>query len=164
MSLTIQSPNGGEVWEVGSVHDIGWSSTGSGFGNSISTIESEFNLVMNGKYIIVINDSKFKPTEKNKEGENHVDWGIISYDKSRNKIVYRQFNNEGYVNQYILNDSLSNNTVLIFETENIENFVEGGKARLTIKKISQNELETIFDVSLPGRDFACFGMNKLKRK
>jgi len=141
-----------------------WTGTGSGFGNSTSKIESEFKLIMDGKYLEVKNNSKFEPTENNPSGENHIDWGIISYDKSRKKIVYRQFNNEGYVNQYVLNDSLSNDTILVFETEKIENFVEGGKARITIKKISQNEIETIFDVSFPGREFTCFGTNKLKRK
>jgi len=119
---------------------------------------------MNGKYVQVKNDSKFKPIDEKPEGENHQDWGIISYDKSRSKLVYRQFNNEGYVNQYVLNDSLSNDTTIIFETEIIENFVDGGKARLTIKKISENEIETIFDVSFPGQEYACFGTNKLKRK
>ena len=141
-----------------------WAGTGTGFGNSTSVIESHFISIMDGRYIEVKNDSKFEPTENNPEGENHVDWGIISYDKSRKKIVYRQFNNEGYVNQYVLNDSLSDDSTAVFETEKIENFVDGGKARLTIKKKSQNEIETIFDVSFPGREFACFGTNKLKRK
>ena len=84
---------------------------------------------MDGKYIQIKNDSKFEPTESRPEGENHIDWGIVSFDKQRNKIIFRQFNIEGYVNQYVLNDSLSNESKLIFETEIIENFVEGGSAR-----------------------------------
>ena len=140
-----------------------WKGTGSGFGNTTSTIESEFNMIMDGQYIEVKNDSKFESTEKNPNGERHIDWGIISYDKHRAKIIYRQFNNEGYVNRYVLNDSLSNETTLVFETVDIENFVEGGKARYTLTKISGNEIETVFEVSFPGQEFACFGMNKLKR-
>ncbi|MBN2000148.1 hypothetical protein JW935_21540 [candidate division KSB1 bacterium] len=112
-----------------------WSGTGSDFGNSKSQINSEFLPVMDGKYIRVSNNSQFEPTDKNPEGENHVDWGMISFDESRGMYIYRQFNNEGYVNQYVLTDSLTNDSTLVFDTEIIENFVAGGKARLTIKKI-----------------------------
>lgn len=141
-----------------------WTGTGSGFGNEKSKIESEFNYVMNGKYIEVLNDSKFDPTESKPDGEHHIDKGIISYDKSRKVIVFRQFHIEGYINQYVLNDSLSNDTVLVFETEIIENFPPGGKARWTIKKVGTKQIETIFDVSFPGKKYACFGTNVLTKK
>jgi len=35
-----------------------WTGTGSGFGNEKSQIESEFNYIMDGKYIEILNDSK----------------------------------------------------------------------------------------------------------
>lgn len=141
-----------------------WSGTGSGFGNNKSKIESSFHLIMDGKYIEVINESQFESTEKNPEGEHHIDKGFISFNKNRKAIMFRQFNNEGYINQYILNDSLSNDTTLVFETESIENFMPDGKARWTIKKINDNQIETVFDVSFPGKEFACFGTNVLNRK
>lgn len=141
-----------------------WSGSGSGFGNEKSKIESSFQLVMDGKYMEVKNESRFEPTEKKPEGEHHIDKGFISYDKIRKAIVFRQFNNEGYVNQYLLVDSLSSDTLLVFETETIENFVSGGKARWTIKKISDNEIETTFEVSFPNKEYTCFGTNKLMKK
>lgn len=141
-----------------------WIGTGSGFGNETSIIESKFQYVMDKKYIEVINNSRFEPTEKNPEGEIHIDKGFISFDKIRKVIVFRQFNIEGYINQYILNDVLSTETTLIFETEIIENFMPGGKARWTINKINENEIETIFDVYFPGKDYTCFGINKLIKK
>lgn len=140
-----------------------WSGAGSGFGNTTSTIKSQFDLVMNGKYIHVSNDSKFKPTDSKPEGENHIGWGMISYDKKRDKIVFRQFNTEGYVNRYVLIDSLSNDSGYVFETEEIENFIEGGKARWTINILSENEIETVFDLSFPGKGYTCFGRNLLRK-
>ncbi len=140
-----------------------WTGSGSGFGNNNSKIASSFHLVMDGQYIEIKNESKFEPTEKNPNGEHHIDKGFISFDKSRNSIVFRQFNNEGYFNKYILNDSISDESTLVFETEYIENFVPNGKAKWTIKKINENEIETIFDVSF-GKDYTCFGTNKLIRK
>ncbi len=141
-----------------------WSGNGEGFGNEKSIIHSEFKSIMNGTYIEIINDSKFAPTEKKPDGEHHIDKGIISFDKIRELIVFRQFNIEGYVNQYILNDSLSNDSTLIFETEIIENFVPGGKARWVIDKISANEIKTTFEVSFPGKDYTCLGTNYLRKE
>ncbi len=140
-----------------------WGGKGSGFGNDKSQINSSFQLVMDGNYIEVKNESLFEPTKDKPEGEHHIDKGFISYDKSMGKIVFRQFNNEGYYNQYVLNDSISNENILVFETEFIENFVPNGKAKWTIKKISDNEIETVFDVSF-GNEYACFGTNNLTRK
>lgn len=141
-----------------------WIGTGSGFGNNKSKIESSFQLVMDGKYIEVKNESRFEPTEKNPEGEHHIDNGFMSFDHKRKLIVFRQFNIEGYINQYILNDSLSTDSILVFETESIENFAPGGKARWTIKKVSENEIETIFDVSFPNKEYTCFGTNVLEKR
>lgn len=141
-----------------------WAGEGSGFGNVKSKIESNFEIEMDGKYIEVINQSAFEPTERNEDGEKHKDEGFISYDKARNKIVYRQFNIEGYVNQYILNDSLSNDSTFVFVTENIENFVPGGSAKFTIKKIDDDNIVTVFDVSMSGNKYSCFGTNILTRQ
>jgi len=140
-----------------------WQGTGTGFGNATSVIEAQFKLVMDGKYIEVMHHSQFAPTNKNPEGDQHTDKGFISFDKSRNVIVYRQFNSEGYVNQYVMNDSLCTDSVFVFETEIIENFVPGGNARWTIKRLADDQIETIFDVSFPGKEYACFGTNRLNR-
>jgi len=141
-----------------------WSGTGSGFGNDKSKIDSHFILTLDDKYIEVVNDSKFDPTTDNPEGEHHTDKGFISYDESRKLIIYRQFNIEGYINQYILVDSLTTDNELVFVTETIENFIPGGKAKWTIKKISADKIETIFDVYFPKRGYSCMGTNSLTRK
>lgn len=141
-----------------------WSGEGSGFGNNKSIIESSFQYSMDGMYIEVMNDSKFEPTERKPEGEHHIDKGFISYDKSKKQIVFRQFNIEGFVNQYVLNDSLSSDSLIIFETEVIENFVPGGKARWTIRKLDDNQIKTTFDVSFPGKEYSCYGINILRRQ
>lgn len=141
-----------------------WSGSGSGFGNKESKIESHFLLTMDNNYIDVMNDSKFDPTTDNPEGEHHIDKGFISYDVSRKLIVFRQFNIEGYINQYILVDSLSNDNEIVFMTESIENFLPGGHAKWTIKKKSPNQIETVFDVFFPDRGYSCLGTNILTRK
>lgn len=141
-----------------------WSGTGSGFGNKTSVIESSFQLVMEGKYIEVINDSRVEPTETKPDSKHHIDKGFISFDKNRNSIIFRQFNVEGYINQYLLVDSLSNESLLVFETEMIENFEPERKARWTIKKLSESQIETTFDVLFPDNENTCIGTNILQKK
>lgn len=141
-----------------------WTGNGEGFGNNRSSIHTELIRVMDGKYIEFTNESWFDPTNEDPDGEHHVDHGFIGYDRDRERVVYRQFNNEGYVNRYLLSDSLSSDSLLVFETESIENFVPGGKARLTLKILPEDHIETIFDVSFPGTGYTCFGTNRLSRK
>lgn len=138
-----------------------WQGTGSGFGSNTSKITASYTLVMGNKYIEVQHESKFEPTANKPKGDHHIDRGFISFDAQRNKVIYRQFNNEGFINQYVLNEELSDDTTLVFVSELIENFPPGGKARLTLKKIGENELETIFDVAFPNKEFSCFGINKM---
>jgi hypothetical protein len=118
---------------------------------------------LNNQYIEVKNESIFTPTENNLKGEIHQDWGLISYDKQRKVYVFRQFHVEGFVNQYVFNQEISSIEKLVFESEIIENFVLGGKARWTILFKNADEIETIFDLQMPGKEFACYGTNVLKR-
>jgi len=140
-----------------------WSGTGTGFGNQKSTVQSSFRFSLNRSFIEVVNESEFEPTEKNPTGEKRKDQGFISFDKARKTFVFRQFHGEGFVNQYILNPSLSNDSLLVFDSEIIENFVPGGKARWTLKKISETELETAFYLSLPGEELVCYGTNRVSK-
>jgi len=141
-----------------------WEGKGEGSGSSESVIKSEFTPVMNSVYLEVKNHSEFKPSAQNPKGEIHDDWGIISFDNSRKKYVFRQFHVEGFVNQYVLNDSLSTQSTFVFESEIIENFVPGGTARFTVNILNDREIETIFDVGMPGREMACYGKNKLTKQ
>ena len=137
-----------------------WSGSGSGFGNDKSKIESSFQYIMNEKFIEVVNDSEFEPTEKKPDGEHHMDKGYISFDTDRKLIIYRQFFIEGFVIQFYLNDTLSKENSFVFTSEHIENLA-GGKARWTINKVSKTEFEDLFEVSFPGKDFMCLGTNHL---
>ena len=89
-----------------------WAGNGA-VNESKSVIYSEFNFTLNNNFIEVKNHSEFEPTEQIPEGEIHDDWGMISFDNSRKKYVFRQFHVEGFVNQYILIDSLSNETTFV---------------------------------------------------
>ena len=137
-----------------------WRGTGSGFGNDNSRIESGFQYIMNGKYIKVSNDARFEPTEKRPEGEHHIDRAYISDDTDGKSVICRQFFIEGYVIRFCLNDSLSNDTGIVFDSEHIEN-LSGAEARWTIRKKSETEFEDSFEVSFSGKGYTCLGTNHL---
>ncbi|MDP2087836.1 MAG: hypothetical protein Q8J84_00370 [Flavobacteriaceae bacterium] len=140
-----------------------WNGSGMGNAGATSTVKTSFELVMNGQFIEVKNESVFKPTEKNQKGEIHTDWDLISFDKQRKVFVFRQFHLEGFVNQYVLNETESTPTKLVFETGIIENFIPGGKARWTIIMNEGNLVETIFDLQMPGKEFVRYGTNTYKK-
>jgi len=140
-----------------------WEGTGTGFGNSTSVVTAEYIWILNKQFLEVKHHAEFEPTDQNAEGEVHDDLGIISFNKERNVVVFRQYHNEGYFNEYVLNDSLSSPTQLIFESERIENFVPGGRAQFTINVQGTDKIQTVFDVGFPGREMACFGTNELKK-
>lgn len=120
-----------------------------------------FAAEMNGQYLSLNVETKFEPSEKYPEGEIHIDKGYISYDGFRKKIIYRQFNIEGYVNQYVL--LIPKEGVFVFETEAIENVPAGFRARITFEIIDENSFKEGFELAAPGKDYSGCIYNTWKR-
>jgi hypothetical protein len=74
--------------------------------------------------------------------------------------VLRQFNIEGFVNQYVLEAGKPGE--LIFATESIENIAPGWRARETYRLVG-DELHTIFELAPPGKDFTLYSQAALTR-
>jgi hypothetical protein len=74
----------------------------------------------------VKNQSTYPPQPANAKGEVHEDEGFISLDRSRKKLVLRQFHVEGFVNQYV-EDEGSTSQQVRFTSEQIENIPDGGR-------------------------------------
>ncbi len=126
------------------------------------TVEREYERVLGSRFIQVHNRSTYPPQEKNPKGEVHEDIGLFSFDSGRKRIVLRQFHTEGFVNQYVLNpDSTSDRLVLM--TEAIENIPAGWRARETYVLSGRDQLEEIFELAEPGKDFELYSRNRLTR-
>jgi hypothetical protein len=100
--------------------------------------------------------------EKNPAGEVHEDVGLFSFDKARKKIVFRQFHTEGFVNQYVADGDAKAGT-LVFTTEAIENIPAGWRARETYILTGTDQLEEVFELAPPGKDFELYSRNRLTR-
>jgi hypothetical protein len=151
-----------DVWESFQFFIGKWVGTGEGKSGE-STLKREYFFKYNKKFIYSTNRAVFKPTEKNKKGEIHEDFGVFSYDKMRKKHIFRQFHVEGFVNQYLAEMS-PDGKAYTFASENIENLPPGFKVRYVIKIESKDKFSERFELAGPGKDFSCLITNQFTRE
>jgi hypothetical protein len=136
-----------------------WSTTSSGQpGNGTGT--REYRVVLDGRFIESRTRVTYPPQEKNPKGEVHEDIGFISYDRSRDAFVLRQFHKEGFVNTYVA----ASDNPRVFTTEAIENIPRGFRARETYREVSTTEFVEVFELAEPGQEFAIYSETRLKKR
>jgi hypothetical protein len=160
LAETAEEPN---VWQPFEFFVGSWEGEATGRPGD-SEIQREYQFVLQGKFLEVKTKSVFQPQEKNPEGEIHEDWGLISYDQMREKFILREFLVEGFVNQYVLDSLTADPTIMVFETETIENIPVGWRAKTRIEILNENEFIEYFELAAPDKDFACYMENYLTRK
>jgi hypothetical protein len=128
-------------------------------GEGISTREYKFEL--GGRFFIARNQSVYGPKAPAGKPEVHGDLGIFSYDRAAKKLVLRQFHAEGFVNEYVLEDS--DGKTLEFVTVKIENIPAAWKAKEVYRIVSADEIEETFSLASPGKDYAVYSRTVLKR-
>jgi len=143
------------IWTPFSFFEGRWQGTGGGQPGK-SDYERSYEFILSGKFLFVRNKSSYPPQEQNPQGENHEDWGILSYDRGRNTYVYRQFHQEGFVNQYVLEQHSPDYKEFSFVSESIENIPAGWRAKESYRVISPAEFIETFQLAAPGRDFELY--------
>jgi hypothetical protein len=96
--------------------------------------------------------------------ETHEDWEIFSSDDAREKLVIRQFNVEGFVNRFALDEITSDGKRMIFTTGHVENGPPGLRARITYHIVSDDECTEVFELAFPGGDFKPCVESRLGRR
>lgn len=128
-----------------------------------STVERSYTFVLGKRFLEVRNVARYAPQEKNPKGETHEDLGLFSHDRRRGKLVLRQFHIEGFVNHYVLDRASPDGKELVFVTESIENIPAGFRARETYRLLGPDELEEVFEIAEPDKDFAEYSRARLRR-
>ena len=100
-----------------------WAGSGEGLGGS-ATLTRSCEQILHDNFIFMKTQSIFPPQEANPDGKDHQDWGMISYDKDRERYILRQFFGEGFINQYTAEISEDGKN-FVFTTEKIESFEPG---------------------------------------
>lgn len=162
----VSSPQGDkspDVWRPLNFFVGSWEGTGKGQpGNS--TIEREYQYVLNRKFLQARNKSVYPPQKANPKGEVHEDWGLFSYDRNRGLFVLRQFHVEGFVTHYASEREASDGKTLRFVSESIENIGAGWRARETYRIVDENEFIETFELAAPGKEFEVYTEGRFKRK
>jgi hypothetical protein len=138
-----------------------WSGTTEGQPGK-GTVEREYSRILGSRFIQVRNRSSYPVQDKNPKGEVHEDMGVFSFDKGRKRIVFRQFHIEGFVSHYLA-DAEQKPGTLVFSTEAIENIPAGWRARETYILSGADQLEEVFELAGPGKDFELYSRNRLTR-
>ena len=126
------------------------------------TVVREYSRALNAKFIRVINRSTYPPQPANPKGEIHEDEGFISFDRSRTKLVLRQFHVEGFVNQYVEGAGATAER-LSFTSEQIENIPPGWRARETYVVRGADQFDEIFELAEPGKTFEVYSNARFTR-
>jgi hypothetical protein len=125
--------------------------------------ERSYEFILGSKFLYVRNKSTYPPQELNPTGETHEDWGFISYDKRRDRFVYRQFLQEGFVNHYVLDQHTPDFKEFSFESESIENIQPGWRAKESYQVLSPVEFIETFELAAPGKEFKLYTQCHLKK-
>ena len=124
--------------------------------------ERTYEFILNERFLQETNTSTYPPQEKNKNGEIHHHMSMISYDAARKLFVFRQFHTEGFVNTYVQQPT-SDDKMIVFVSEAIENIPAGYRARETYTILSRDEFVERFEVAEPGKDFELYSEAHFKR-
>ena len=151
-----------DTWEPFQFFIGKWSGIGEGKSGE-STVEREYQFKLNKKFIYNFNRAVFKPTEKNKKGEIHEDFGVFSYDRIRKAYIFRQFHVEGFINHYVAEIS-SDRKTYTFVSESLENMPQGWKVRIVIKIEGKDTFRERFELAGTGKEFGCLITNRFARK
>jgi hypothetical protein len=139
-----------------------WTGTSEGQAGK-GQVERQYERVLGSRFVQVRNRTNYPPQEKNPKGETHEDIGFFSFDSARKRGVFRQFHIEGFVNQYALEPSSTVDRV-VFSSESIENIPAGFRARETYVFSGRDQLEEIFEIAEPGKDFEVYSRSRLARR
>ena len=129
----------------------------------VSKVERRYEFILRGRFLQANHRSVYEPRDANPKGEVHEEIGLFSYDRSRKGFRFRQFQVEGFVNQYAVDVSADGKTI-VATSEAIENIPPGWRARETWKILSGDEFEEVFELAEPGGEYAVYVTNKFKRK
>ncbi len=126
------------------------------------TVKRSYRFVLGKKFLHEQNVSTYAPQPRNEKGEVHEHWSFFSHDRSRHTIVFRQFHQEGFVNQYVMKPGSSAGTV-VFESEALENVPSGWKARETYQTVSPDEFMETFELAQGSDAYAVYSQARFKR-
>ena len=126
------------------------------------TVTREYTRELKSRIVRGHNRSVYPAQEKNPKGEDHENLDLFSFDNAKKQIRFRQFHQEGFVIHYVM-EPPSKPGVLVFVSEAIENIPAGYRARETYTFTGNDQVEEVFEIADPGKDFVLYSRARLTR-
>lgn len=155
-----------DVWEPIRFLVGDWEGNSEGQAGT-GTARRSYAFILKDRYLHEKNVSIYPPQAANKAGEVHEHWSFFSYDRDRKVLVLRQFHQEGFVNQYVLDRKESSVRKLVFVSEHFENFDNTWRARETYEIRSSDEFIETFELGSSGKELEVYSrtvFGRAKRK
>lgn len=135
-----------------------WEGEGRGHPGT-SSVRRSYRWALRGTFVEVRSASSYPPQDANPDGEEHEEIGYFSFDRSRQRVVYRVFYVEGFVTQYVL--QIPDANTLVFDSEAHENIPTGHTARETLRLIGPGRFEEVFELARPGQPLTEYSRSRL---
>jgi hypothetical protein len=129
----------------------------------VGTVHRSYQFVLGHRFLHERNASAYAPKQPNTPGELHQHWSFISFDKQRNRLVLRQFHQEGFVSEYAVDPEQSTERKLVFVSEAIENLDSRWRARESYEMPSADEFVETFELAAPGKQFEVYSRTSFRR-
>ena len=123
------------------------------------TARRSYELILDGKYVLMRHASVRLPQEKSPKGDHHREMAVYSFDSEREAIVMRAFIVEGYVLRYTCEVEPKR---FVCNTESVEGGT-GMQARLTIEIADGYRFDETFELASPGQELKVFFTNSWTR-
>ena len=117
---------------------------------------------LNGRFLRVRNRSEYPVQEKNPKGEIHEDEGFFSFDRTRKRLVLRQFHVEGFVQSVRPGRRSSREPARVHDRVHRKH-PPGSRARETYIVHGADEFEKIFELAPPDEPFTLYSRARLSR-
>ena len=144
-------------WLVGD-----WAGVGQGEpGTSATTRHVE--AFLEGRYLRISGRSVYPKQDGNPKGEVHLEMDVWSYDRARDVLMLRQFDNLGFVTTYALDKAASTSERLVLVAEHLENIPSGWRARYTYTFKPPNEYHEMLELDMGGKGFQPYVTNRFLR-
>ena len=111
-----------------------------------SSAERTYSFVFDGIYVRGHGRSVYPRQDKNPSGEIHETVDMFSFDRNRNTIVLRQFDNEAFVTTYYLIPATLSPNKMEFMSEHLENVPVGWRARVLFDFKGEDEFHEYFEL------------------
>jgi hypothetical protein len=126
--------------------------------------ERRYELILRGRFLMGTNKTVWQPTRENVEGEVHEDLTIFSFDRRANRFHMRAFYVEGFFSDYECREIADGGTTFVFVADAVENGPVGMRARETLRLSGDDRLSSTFEIAMPGKDFAVYTEEILRRR